>query len=76
MHSEGYRKERKKMDIINIFSLILFILFLFSYLLKLIILQKKSGIKVLVLAKGNKGKSINFAESLVRISTFYGGLYG
>lgn len=64
------------MDIINIFSLILFILFLFSYLLKLIILQKKSGIKVLVLAKGNKGKSINFAESLVRISTFYGGLYG
>lgn len=62
------------MNIINIFSLILFILFLFSYIFKLIILKKKSGIKALVLAKGNKGKSINFAESLVRISTFLWGI--
>ncbi len=62
------------MNIINIFSLILFILFLFSYVLNLIILKKKSGIKALVLAKGNKGKSINFAESLVRISTFLWGI--
>lgn len=61
------------MDIMNILSLLLFVAFLISFIYKLVIMNKKSGIKALVLAKGNKGKSTNFSESLVRVTTFLWG---
>ncbi|WP_274306983.1 methyltransferase family protein [Solibacillus daqui] len=61
------------MTLVSILSLLLFVIFLSSYISKLIIMNKKSGIKALVLAKGNKGKTINFSESLVRTTTFLWG---
>lgn len=62
------------MNLISILSLILFFAFLMSYISKLVILKKKSGITALVLAKGNKGKSVDFAELLMKITTFLWGL--
>lgn len=61
------------MTLVSILSLLLFVSFLTSYISKLVIMNKKSGIKALVLAKGNKGKSIDFSESLVRVTTFFWG---
>ena len=62
------------MSSLNIISLLLFIVFFSSYIAKLIIMKRNSGIKALVLAKGDKGKSINFSESLVQITTFLWGV--
>lgn len=62
------------MSILNIISFLLFMAFLLSYIAKLIIMNQKSGVKALVLAKGDKGKSINFSESLVKITTFLWGV--
>jgi len=62
------------MSLINTVSLFLFIAFLSSYIAKLIIMNQKSGIKALVLAKGDKGKSINFSESFVQFTTFLWGI--
>lgn len=62
------------MELVNVFSLILFALFLFSYSLKLVILNKKSGIKANVLGKGNKGTSVDSSEMFVKISTFVWGI--
>lgn len=58
------------MSILNILSLILFIVFLSSYSLKLVILYKKNKISANVLAKGKKDKKIKVVETTVKISTF------
>lgn len=58
------------MSFVNVISFILFMFFLSSYSLKLVILKKKSGVQALLLAKGNKGRSIDFSECLVRVTTF------
>ncbi|MDP4092663.1 MAG: isoprenylcysteine carboxylmethyltransferase family protein [Bacillota bacterium] len=58
------------MDVINILSLSIFLVFFISYLLKLIILNRKNGIKANVLGKGGKSKDINKAELFVKITTF------
>ncbi|WHY17671.1 isoprenylcysteine carboxylmethyltransferase family protein [Paenibacillus sp. G2S3] len=57
----------------NILSLILFFIFLISYLLKLFILYKKNHIKGNVLAKGKKLAKIHYTELLVKTSTFLWG---
>lgn len=62
------------MSLLNTISLLLFMTFLSSYIAKLIIMNRKSGIKALVLAKGDKGKSIDFSESFVQITTFLWGV--
>lgn len=62
------------MTLLNILSLVLFMSFLISYLSKLVIMNKKAGIKALVLAKGNKGKQIDSSEKLVQITTFLWGV--
>lgn len=54
-------------------SLILFILFICSYTLKLIILYKKNNIKATVLAKGNKEIKIKRTELFVKTTTFFWG---
>ncbi|MHC1685243.1 MAG: isoprenylcysteine carboxylmethyltransferase family protein [Clostridiaceae bacterium] len=51
-------------------SLILFILFICSYTLKLIILYKKNNIKASVLARGTKETKIKRTELFVKITTF------
>lgn len=61
------------MDFKDLLSLILFILFICSYTLKLIILYKKNNIKATVLAKGNKEKIIKQTELFVKITTFLWG---
>ncbi|MBY3618323.1 isoprenylcysteine carboxylmethyltransferase family protein [Acinetobacter sp. CUI P1] len=58
----------------NILSLILFFIFLISYLLKLVILYKKNHIKGNVLAKGKKLAKIHYTELLVKTSTFLWGV--
>ncbi|MDF2802645.1 MAG: S-isoprenylcysteine methyltransferase-like protein [Anaerocolumna sp.] len=62
------------MSLLNILSLILFIVFLSSYSLKLVILYKKNKISANVLAKGKKDKKIKVVETTVKISTFIWGL--
>lgn len=62
------------MNLINVLSLILFLIFLISYTVKLIILYKKSGIHANLLAKGNKGDLIDFTETLVKIFSFIWGI--
>ncbi len=57
------------MQITNFISLMLFIIFGLSYILKLVILNKNNRIKANVLAKGNKDSSIYFAELSVKISS-------
>jgi len=58
----------------NILSIILFFIFLISYLLKLVILYKKNHIKGNVLAKGKKLAKIHYTELLVKTSTFLWGV--
>ncbi|MEK3769054.1 isoprenylcysteine carboxylmethyltransferase family protein [Paenibacillus sp. FSL R5-0887] len=60
-------------DLKNILSLLLFCIFLISYLLKLLILYKKNHIKGNVLAKGAKLSKIHYTELLVKTSTFLWG---
>lgn len=62
------------MNHITIFSLILFISFIISYVMKLIILYKKYKVNGNVLAKGRKEKNIKSIEALVKTSTFLWGL--
>lgn len=57
----------------NILSLILFCIFLISYLLKLLILYKKNHIKGNVLAKGHKPSKIHYTELFVKATTFLWG---
>ncbi|WP_340004031.1 isoprenylcysteine carboxylmethyltransferase family protein [Paenibacillus sp. FSL K6-0276] len=57
----------------NILSLILFSIFLISYLLKLVILYKKNHINGNVLAKGKKLSKIHFTELFVKTTTFLWG---
>ena len=61
------------MTLVNVLSVLLFSAFFSSYISKLVIMNKKSGIIALVLAKGNKGKTTDFSESLVRTTTFMWG---
>ncbi|WP_426448330.1 methyltransferase family protein [Paenibacillus sp. S-38] len=58
---------------INIISLIVFFIFLSAYLLKLVLMNKRAGIKALVLAKGNKGRAVDSSEFWVKTSTFLWG---
>ncbi|MNO37561.1 hypothetical protein D3C76_276450 [compost metagenome] len=60
-------------DLKNILSLILFCIFLISYLLKLVILYKKNHIKGNVLAKGKKLAEIRYTELFVKSTTFVWG---
>lgn len=57
----------------NILSLILLIVFLTSYILKLVILYKRDQIKANVLAKGPKRTDIKSAEVSVKITTMIWG---
>lgn len=61
------------MNYINIISLILFSIFIISYVMKLIILYKKYKVNGNVLAKGTKEKNIKSIEALVKTSTFLWG---
>lgn len=62
------------MSILNILSLVLFIIFLSSYILKLVILYKKNKISGNVLGKGKKDRKIKVVETTVMISTFIWGI--
>lgn len=64
------------MGTLNILSLIVFCIFLVSYVLKLVILYRKNSIKANVLAKGKKSSGIKLTERLVKIATFIWGLHG
>ncbi len=57
------------MQITDFISLILFITFGLSYILKLVILNKNNKIRANVLAKGKKDFSIYFTELFVRTSS-------
>jgi protein-S-isoprenylcysteine O-methyltransferase Ste14 len=61
------------LNIKNIISLSLFVVFLLSYSLKLIFLYKQNNIKANVLARGKKDKSIKKVESMVKLSTLIWG---
>ncbi len=64
------------MSLLNIISLCLFFIFFISYLLKLVILYKRNGIKANVLAKKGKSVEISNTERLVKVTTFiWGGLW-
>ncbi|HEX3032872.1 MAG TPA: isoprenylcysteine carboxylmethyltransferase family protein [Bacillota bacterium] len=58
----------------NLISLVLFILFIFSYSVKLIIQSRRNKINAYVLGQGNKTKQIRGVEQFVRISTFIWGI--
>ena len=62
------------MNLLNILSLILFIIFLLSYCLKLVILYKRHKISANVLAKGKKDNKIKIVETTVKLSTFIWGI--
>lgn len=62
------------MDIKNSLSLLLFLIFFFSYLAKLIILKKKYKIQANVLTKGKKDYQIKVTEALVKSTTFIWGV--
>ena len=62
------------MSLLNVLSLVLFIIFLLSYSLKLIVLYKKNKISANVLAKRKKDKKKKVVETTVKISTFIWGL--
>lgn len=57
---------------INYISLVLLILFLVSYFLKLVMLNRNDKIKANVLGKAGKDKKIHFAEVFVKTSSFAG----
>ena len=58
------------MNLINVLSLSLFLVFFTSYVLKLLILHRKNGISANVLAKAGKGKEISRVELFVKTTTF------
>lgn len=58
----------------NTLSLILFCVFLISFLLKLVILYKKNDIQGNVLAKGHKLSRLHYTELFVKITTFLWGV--
>lgn len=62
------------MNLLNILSLILFIIFLSSYGLKLVILYKRYKISANVLAKGKKDNKIKIVETTVKLYTFIWGI--
>ena len=61
------------MDIKNVVSLMLFVLFMFSYSLKLVIQMRRNKINAFVLGKGVKTKETRGVELFVRVSTFIWG---
>ncbi|OPX44601.1 isoprenylcysteine carboxyl methyltransferase (ICMT) family protein [Ruminiclostridium hungatei] len=61
------------MSLINVVSLSIFLAFFVSYILKLVILYRKNGIKANVLAKGGKSKEIGRVELTVKATTFIWG---
>jgi len=61
------------MSWINVVSLSIFLVFFVSYILKLVILYRKNGIKANVLAKGGKSKEISRVELTVKATTFIWG---
>lgn len=62
------------LDLKNSLSLLLFVIFFFSYLAKLVILKKKYRIDANVLTKGKKDKQIRIAEAFVKTTTFIWGV--
>lgn len=62
------------LDIKNTLSLLLFVIFLFSYLAKLLILKKKYKIQANVLTKGKKDSQIRKTEVFVKATTFIWGV--
>ncbi|MBX4260826.1 isoprenylcysteine carboxylmethyltransferase family protein [Clostridium estertheticum] len=62
------------MSVLNILSFTLFIIFLSSYSLKLVVLYKNNKINANVLGKGKKDKKIEFVETAVKISSFTWGI--
>lgn len=62
------------MSLLNILSLILFIIFLSSYIFKLMILYKKNKISANLLGKDKKNNKIKVVETTVKISTFILGI--
>lgn len=61
-------------DIKNSLSLLLFLIFLLSYLAKLMILKKKHKIQANVLTKGKTDSQIRRTEAFVKATTFIWGL--
>ena len=58
------------MDIKDSLSLVLFLIFIFSYLTKLLILKNKYNIQANVLAKAKTDFKVQMTEALVKLSTF------
>lgn len=58
------------MDILNLISLILFLIFVISYFLKLIILSGRNHIKANVLGKRGKDSQVTLVEMIVKLSSF------
>lgn len=61
------------MSYLNVISLLIFLVFFVSYVLKLVILYKENGIKANVLAKKGKSKEISRVELTVKATTFIWG---
>lgn len=62
------------MDIKDYLSLILFLIFILSYLAKLLILKNKYNIQANVLAKAKTDLKVQMTEALVKLSTFIWGV--
>ncbi|KNF08656.1 phospholipid methyltransferase [Gottschalkia purinilytica] len=62
------------MKILNLLSLILFLIFIISYSLKLIILYKRNNLRANTLGKGVKDRNIKLTEITVKTTTFIWGL--
>lgn len=62
------------LDIKNSFSLLLFLIFIFSYVTKLVILKKKYKIQANVLTKGKTDSQIRRTELFVKLTTFIWGV--
>ncbi len=62
------------MNLLNILSLLLFITFITSYSMKLVVLYRKNKINANVLGKTKKDKRILKVEKAVRTSTFIWGI--
>lgn len=61
------------MTVKNIISLAFFILFIFSFIAKLLIQAKRNKTKAYVMGKGNKPKATRLVETFVRVSSFIWG---
>lgn len=68
-----YEGVKVTMSTLNILSLIIFCIFLTSYVMKLVILFKKDNIHANVLAKGHKISNIKYTELFVKTTTFIWG---